>query len=102
MAWLAWSAGQRTGQSGASGGSGLIGTGWRQSGTLTIAHAAGLGFDTSYAPLWYPASVLDPVGVPFGALPSDPNLCVTSDRPCTQYLPASFPSWTSPRDTPPP
>ncbi|MEJ3745939.1 hypothetical protein WEI85_21930 [Actinomycetes bacterium KLBMP 9797] len=71
--------------------------------TLTIApHAAGLGLDTSYAPLWYPASVLDPVGVPLGALPADPNLCVTSDSPAPNTCRRAFHSWTSPRDTPPP
>jgi len=60
--------------------------------TLVVApHAARLGLDASYAPLWYPASVLDPVGIPLGALPPDPNLCITSDQPCTQYLPASSP-----------
>jgi hypothetical protein len=74
-----------------AGGAGALVACWSAA-TLAIApHAARLGLDTSYAPLWYPASVLDPVGIPLGALPPDPNLCITSDQPCTQYLPASFP-----------
>jgi hypothetical protein len=72
------------------GGAGALAACW-SSVTLVVApHATRLGLDTSYAPLWYPASVLDPVGVPIGPVAPDPNLCVTGDDPCTRYLPATF------------
>lgn len=76
---------------GLAGGAGALVACWAATTLVVIPSVSRLGLDTRYAPLWYPASVLDPVGVPLGALPPDPNLCVTGDQPCTQYLPASFP-----------
>jgi len=74
-----------------AGGAGALAACWSAVSLVVAPHASRLGLDTSYAPLWYPASVLDPAGVPLGALPPDPNLCITGDQPCTQYMPASFP-----------
>lgn len=73
------------------GGAGALAACWSAVTLVVAPNASGLGLDTGYAPLWYPASVLDPVHIPLGSLPPDPNLCITSDQPCTQYMPASFP-----------
>lgn len=72
------------------GGVGALAACWSAVTLVVATRASRLGLDTSYALLWYPASILDPVGIPLGALPPDPNLCITGDQPCTQYLPASF------------
>jgi hypothetical protein len=73
-----------------AGGAGALAACWSVV-TLVIApHASRLGLDSGYALLWYPASILYPIGIPLGALPPDPNNCLTGDQPCTQYLPPSF------------
>jgi len=61
---------------------------WIAATVAILPHAAGLGIDTDFALLWYPAQVLWPLDVPVGDLPPDPFVCVDTTGECAQDPPA--------------